>query len=244
MSIIPPHFAGLRRFYRSMPSPCPYIPGQVERKLFTRLDGSDAAELNAVLTRAGFRRSHDIVYRPVCPSCQACVPVRIPADLFSPNRTQKRILKRNADLVMVERPAIASDEQYGLFTAYQRDRHADGDMARMSFLDFRAMIQDGAADSRVLELRHPRDGLLGAMLVDTLTDGLSAVYSFFDPSDDRRSLGTFIVLAAVDLLRKRQSPFLYLGYWIGKSRKMSYKSRFRPLQALGPSGWAALEPGR
>jgi arginine-tRNA-protein transferase len=243
MSIIPPHFAALRRFYRSMPSPCPYIPGQVERKLFTRLDGSDAAVLNATLTRAGFRRSHDIVYRPVCPSCQACVPVRIPADLFQPNRTQKRILKNNADLVMIERPAIASDEQYQLFAAYQRNRHADGDMARMSFLDFRAMIQDGSADSRVLEVRHPEDGLIGAMLVDTLTDGLSAVYSFFDPAAERRSLGTFIVLAAIDLLKTRQSPFLYLGYWIAKSRKMSYKSRFRPLQALGPTGWTALEPG-
>ncbi len=226
-----------------MPSPCPYIPGQVERKLFTRLDGGDAPELNATLTRAGFRRSHDIVYRPVCPACQACVPVRIPAALFEPNRTQKRILKRNADLLMIERPAIASDEQYELFSAYQRDRHADGDMARMSFLDFRAMIQDGAADSRVLELRHPHDGLLGAMLVDTLTDGLSAVYSFFDPAARRRSLGTFIVLAAIELLEKRQSPFLYLGYWIARSRKMSYKSGFRPLQALGPTGWIALEPG-
>jgi arginyl-tRNA--protein-N-Asp/Glu arginylyltransferase len=242
MSIIPPHFAALRRFYRSMPSPCPYIPGQIERKLFTRLDGGGTAELNATLTRAGFRRSHDIVYRPVCPACQACVPVRIPTETFAPNRTQKRILKRNADLTLVERPAIASEEQYQLFSAYQRGRHADGDMARMSFIDFRAMIQDGSADSRVLELRDDRNGLLGAMLVDTLGDGLSAVYSFFDPAAQRRSLGTFIVLAALNLLRRRQHPFLYLGYWITKSRKMSYKSRFHPLQRLGPAGWVSVEP--
>ena len=243
MSIIPPHFAALRRFYRSMPSPCPYIPGQIERKLFTRLDGGGTAELNATLTRAGFRRSHDIVYRPVCPACQACVPVRIPAKLFQPNRTQKRILRRNADLRMIERPAVASEEQYDLFTAYQQGRHADGDMARMSFLDFRAMIQDGSAESRVLELRDERDGLVGAMLVDTLTDGLSAVYSFFDPAAHRRSLGTFIVMAAIGLLRRREHPFLYLGYWIARSRKMSYKAQFRPLQALGPAGWVSLEPG-
>jgi arginine-tRNA-protein transferase len=243
MSIIPPHFAALRRFYRSMPAPCPYIPGQIERKLFTRLDGGGAAELNATLTRAGFRRSHDIVYRPACPACQACIPVRIPADQFQPDRTQKRILKRNGDLTLTERPAIASEEQYRLFTAYQRGRHADGDMARMSFLDFRAMIQDGSAESRLLELRDPRDGLIGAMLVDTLADGLSAVYSFFDPAAHRRSLGTFIVLAAVELLRRRGHPFLYLGYWIARSRKMSYKTRFRPLQALGPAGWVSLEPG-
>ena len=228
MSIIPPHFAALRRFYRSMPSPCPYIPGQIERK-------------NATLTRAGFRRSHDIVYRPVCPACQACVPVRIPTDNFQPNRTQKRILKRNADLTLIERPAIASEEQYQLFTAYQRGRHADGDMARMSFLDFRAMIQDGSADSRVLELRDARNGLIGAMLVDRLSDGLSAVYSFFDPAAERRSLGTFIVLAALNLLRLQQHPFLYLGYWIAKSRKMAYKSRFHPLEKLGPAGWVAVE---
>jgi arginine-tRNA-protein transferase len=242
MSIIPPHFAALRRFYRSMPSPCPYIPGQIERKLFTRLDGGGTAELNATLTRAGFRRSHDIVYRPVCPACQACVPVRIPAEQFQPNRTQKRILKRNADLTLVERPAIASEEQYQLFSAYQRGRHADGDMARMSFLDFRAMIQDGSADSRVLELRDSRNGLLGAMLVDTLSDGLSAVYSFFDPAAQRRSLGTYIVLAALNLLHRQQHPFLYLGYWIAKSRKMAYKSRFHSLQKLGPAGWVTVEP--
>ena len=241
MSIIPPHFAALRRFYRSMPSPCPYIPGQIERKLFTRLDGGGTAELNATLTRAGFRRSHDIVYRPVCPACQACVPVRIPTDNFQPNRTQKRILKRNADLTLIERPAIASEEQYQLFTAYQRGRHADGDMARMSFLDFRAMIQDGSADSRVLELRDARNGLIGAMLVDRLSDGLSAVYSFFDPAAERSSLGTFIVLAALNLLRLQQHPFLYLGYWIAKSRKMAYKSRFHPLEKLGPAGWVAVE---
>ena len=241
MSIIPPHFAALRRFYRSMPSPCPYIPGQIERKLFTRLDGGGTAELNATLTRAGFRRSHDIVYRPVCPACQACVPVRIPTDNFQPNRTQKRILKRKADLTLIERPAIASEEQYQLFTAYQRGRHADGDMARMSFLDFRAMIQDGSADSRVLELRDARNGLIGAMLVDRLSDGLSAVYSFFDPAAERRSLGTFIVLAALNLLRLQQHPFLYLGYWIAKSRKMAYKSRFHPLEKLGPAGWVAVE---
>ena len=243
MSIIPPHFAALRRFYRSMPSPCPYIPGQIERKLFTRLDGNGVAELNATLTRAGFRRSHDIVYRPVCPACHACVPVRIPAEQFQPNCTQKRILKRNADLTLVERPAIASEEQYQLFSAYQRGRHADGDMARMSFLDFRAMIQDGSADSRVLELRDTRNQLLGAMLVDRLSDGFSAVYSFFDPAAHRRSLGTFIILAAIQLLRRQERPFLYLGYWISRSRKMAYKSHFRPLQALGPGGWAAVEPG-
>jgi arginine-tRNA-protein transferase len=241
MSIIPPHFAALRRFYRSMPSPCPYIPGQIERKLFTRLDGCGSAELNATLTRAGFRRSHDIVYRPACPACQACIPVRIPTGYFQPDRTQKRIFKRNGDLILHEEPAVANEEQYRLFTLYQQDRHADGDMARMSFLDFRAMIQDGLADSRVLELRDRHDTLLGAMLVDTLSDGMSAVYSFFDPAAHRRSLGTFIVLAAVEMLRKRDQSFLYLGYWIARSRKMAYKSRFRPLQALGPTGWTALE---
>jgi arginine-tRNA-protein transferase len=243
VSIIPPPFAALRRFYRSMPSPCPYIPGQIERKLFTRLEGAGTAELNATLTRAGFRRSHDIVYRPVCPACHACVPVRIPADAFQANRTQKRILKRNADLAIVERPAMASEEQYALFSDYQRGRHADGDMARMSFLDFRAMIQDGSADSRVLELRDAKNKLLGAMLVDKLSDGFSAVYSFFDPASHRRSLGTFIILAAIELLKRQQHPFLYLGYWIARSRKMAYKSRFRPLQALGPRGWATVEPG-
>jgi arginine-tRNA-protein transferase len=225
-----------------MPSPCPYIPGQIERKLFTRLEGGGTAELNATLTRAGFRRSHDIVYRPACPACQACIPVRIPSKQFEANRTQKRILKRNADLTLTEQPAIANEEQFRLFARYQQGRHAEGDMARMSFLDFRAMIQDGSADSRLLELRDADGSLLGAMLIDMLSDGLSAVYSFFDPSAHRRSLGTFIVLAAIEMLRTRDQAFLYLGYWIARSRKMAYKSHFRPLQALGPAGWTSLEP--
>jgi arginine-tRNA-protein transferase len=170
------------------------------------------------------------------------VPVRIPAESFLPNRTQKRLLKRNADLILVERPAIANEEQFRLFTAYQRGRHSDGDMARMSFLDFRAMIQDGSTDSRLLELRDQGNALLGAMLVDKLTDGLSAVYSFFDPAAHRRSLGTFIILAALELLKRQRHPFLYLGYWIERSRKMAYKAHFRPLQALGAEGWGMLDP--
>lgn len=241
MSVIPPPHRPLQQFFRSGPMPCPYLPGRIERKLFTRLSGPHAAEVNSVLSRAGFRRSHDIVYRPVCPGCTACVPVRIPVADFTPRRTLKRILKANADLTMIEMPATPTAEQYRLFAAYQAARHGDSDMARMSLADYSAMVDEGRADTFLFELRDSAGRLLGVSLTDRLADGLSAVYSFFDPHEDRRSLGTFIILALVARARQEGRPYVYLGYWIANSRKMSYKSRFQPLEALGANGWYRLD---
>lgn len=220
--------------------PCPYLPGKVERKLFTRLLGAHSAEVNSTLSRAGFRRSHDIVYRPVCPNCQACVPVRIPVAAFQPSRSQKRVARLNTDLAFAEAPAAATSEQYRLFSLYQNSRHGESDMARMAMADFAAMIDEGRADTSLFEARDAQGRLIACMLTDRLTDGYSAVYSFYDAREDRRSLGTCMILGLLERARADGLPYVYLGYWIAQSRKMSYKAKFRPLEALGRDGWYRL----
>ncbi len=232
----------LQTFYRSGPLPCPYIPGRTERKLFTRVTPDAVAAANAILTRAGFRRSHDIIYRPVCGNCQACVPVRIPAAAFVPDRRMRRTMRANADLVMRIEPARATDEQFALFRAYQTGRHPDSDMARMTAADYVAMVEDGSTASLMLSLRDAAGRLFGVMLADLLEDGLSAVYSFFDPAEHRRSLGTQMILLLVEEARRRGLDYVYLGYWIAESRKMAYKRAFHPIEALTSTGWAPLPP--
>jgi arginine-tRNA-protein transferase len=215
----------------------------VERKLFTRLTGElgTDAEINATLTRAGFRRSHDIVYRPACPNCSACVPVRIPVRNFRPSRSLKRIASINRDLGLEIVDAVTTDEQYSLFMAYQTIRHPDSDMARMARTEFANMLREGEADTHIYQLRKPGDGLIGGIITDHVSDGLSAVYSFFTPFEPRRSLGAQLILSLIGEARRRNLSYVYLGYWISASRKMSYKARFRPLQALGPQGWDWLD---
>lgn len=240
MSVIPPLHRPLQQFFRSGPMPCPYLLGRVERKLFTRLVGPQAGEVNSALSRAGFRRSHDIVYRPVCPGCNACVPVRVPVALFEPNRTNRRILRDNATLTLEVVPAASTLEQFQLFALYQDARHNDSDMNRMTPGDFASMVDEGRVNTFMAETRDPAGRLHGAMLVDRLEDGYSAVYSFYDPDEPRRSLGTHLILAMIDRCRQEGLPYLYLGYWIEGSRKMEYKANFQPLEALGRDGWAPL----
>ena len=241
MTVIRPDVTRLHHFFRSGPLPCPYLTGRVERKLFTRLSGPDAAALNSMLSRAGFRRSHDIVYRPVCPGCQACIPVRIPAIRFAPNRTQRRLIRNNADLAVTECPARDTVEQYDLFRRYQRTRHQDSDMARMTQGDYAAMVEEGGCCASLFEFRTADRRLVAVMLADRLTDGFSAVYSFFDPEEHRRSLGTYMVLGLVEAARLENLPHVYLGYWIASCRKMTYKVSFRPMEVLTPEGWRTLD---
>jgi len=242
MSIIPPGLSRLLQFYLSGPMPCPYLPGQVERKLFTRLvnETDTNAEVNGMLTRAGFRRSHDIAYRPACAECNACTPVRIPVRLFTPSRTQKRIAARNRAFTFAPMPAEVTDEVFALFRAYQNTRHADSDMAHMTREDVAQMLADSTAGTRLYGLRDPAGALLGGIIVDPVGDGASAVYSFFAPDMPERSLGTQLVLSLIDLMRSENLPYVYLGYWIAASRKMAYKAKFQPLQALTPQGWELL----
>lgn len=230
-------------FYTTAPLPCPYLPGRTERKIVTELSGTEAEALHERLSRAGFRRSHNIAYAPVCPGCQACVPIRVVSEDFTPDRTQRRILRANADLTISEMPARATAEQFTLFQRYQKTRHADGDMAAMGYYDYRAMIEDTPISTGILEFRDARDRLLGACLTDWLADGLSAVYSFFDTDEDKRSLGTFAVLWLIGRARSLGLPYVYLGYWVPESRKMAYKARFRPSEILISGAWHRLNDG-
>ncbi len=220
-------------FYTTAPLPCPYLAGRTERKIVTELSGTDAEALHDRLSRAGFRRSHNIAYSPVCPGCQACIPIRIVAGAFEPDRTQRKVARANADVLAAEMPARAIHR-------YQKARHADGDMAAMGFYDYRAMVEDTPIGTGVVEFRDPADRLIGACLTDRLSDGLSAVYSFYDPAAEKRSLGTHAVLWLVDRAREMRLPYVYLGYWVPESRKMAYKARFRPSEVLMGGTWRML----
>lgn len=228
-------------FYTTAPLPCPYLQGRTEKKVVTEITGPDAEQMHDRLSRAGFRRSHNIAYAPVCSGCSACVPIRIRAADFTPSRTQRRVLRDNEAAEAFEVPARATAEQYSLFQTYQNARHGDGDMATMSFYDYRAMIEDTPIDTLILEFRDRDDRLLGACLTDRLGDGLSAVYSFFDPALGRRSLGTFAILALIARARAAGLPHVYLGYWVPESPKMAYKALFRASEILSRGAWRPLE---
>ncbi|RKK06091.1 arginyltransferase [Pseudoroseomonas wenyumeiae] len=227
-------------FYTTAPMPCPYLAGRTERKVVTELTGTESEALHDRLSRAGFRRSHNIAYSPVCPGCQACIPIRIACDRFQPDRTQRRVARDNADLTAQETSARATAEQFNLFQRYQQARHNDGDMASMGFYDYRAMIEDTPITTHVVEFRDPDGRLVAACLTDRLSDGLSAVYSFYDPEMERRSLGTYAVLWLVQRAMQLDLPFVYLGYWVPQSRKMAYKARFRPSEILTGGHWREL----
>jgi arginine-tRNA-protein transferase len=231
-----------RFFFGTRGLPCPYLPDRVERKVVTDLSGPDAVDLYEKLSRAGFRRSHSLAYRPACPGCEACVPVRIPVGKFELSSSFGRIAKVNADLEAHDSPAHATIDQFRLFSRYQRSRHAGGEMSGMTYDDYRAMVEETPVDSHLIEYRRPDGALIAAMLADRLADSLSAVYSFFEPAESRRSLGIYMVLWLIERAQAEGLPYVYLGYWIADSRKMSYKSRFRPIEGLGPNGWSALDP--
>ena len=230
------------QFFITAPSPCPYLPGQVERKVFTHILGSDPRELISQLTQAGFRRSQNIAYRPGCESCSACSSVRVPVNSFEWTKSFRRVRKSNEDLVARAVPAIATQEHYDLFRAYIDTRHADGGMADMSVLDFAAMVDETMVDTRLFEYRfgktHPQAGqLAAAVLVDVLHDGLSLIYSFFDTSEAGRSLGSFIILDCITKVQRLNLSYLYLGFLVQGSRKMAYKARFLPQERLSSQGW-------
>jgi leucyl-tRNA---protein transferase len=222
------------------PRPCPYLPGRIERDMFVELAPPNADRLHLRLAHLGFRRSHNVVYRPDCPGCQSCISVRVLVRQFRRPRGFERIWRRNADLKAEVRPPVATREQFALFQDYQRLRHGDGEMALMDFDDYRAMIENTMVESHVIEFRDGEGRLVATCLADQLADGLSAVYSFFDASQGRRSLGNHMILWLIETARREGLPFVYLGYWIRHSQKMAYKSRFQPLEGLGANGWSRL----
>jgi leucyl-tRNA---protein transferase len=239
------------QFYLTSPSACPYLIGKEERKVFTHIVGKRARELNDILTQGGFRRSQTIAYRPACENCRACVSVRVVVDDFRATANMRRVLKRNRDIVgklVANRP---SSEQYSLFRRYLESRHGDGGMVDMTVLDYSMMIEDSHVETRLVEYRRRgpdtaingrgQGGLLGVSLTDVLGDGLSMVYSFFDPEVAGRSLGTFMILDHIAQAKAMGLSYLYLGYWVDGSRKMDYKARFLPQERLLPQGWQRVE---
>jgi leucyl-tRNA---protein transferase len=226
-----------RFFFGTRSLPCPYIEGRIERKVVTDLSGDGSEDLYLRLSRAGFRRSHGLAYRPACPGCQSCIPVRIAVDRFQWSKSFRRTLRANDDLVATDLGAIATVEQFRLFSRYQQSRHGGGEMAAMSFNDYRAMVEDTPVETRIIEFRDAAGILLGATLCDRMQDSYSAVYSFFDPDLVQRGLGTFMVLWLVQRARQIRLPYVYLGYWIDGSSKMAYKARFRPLEHLRDNRW-------
>jgi arginine-tRNA-protein transferase len=242
------HSRDTPQFYLTAPSPCPYLAGKEERKVFTHLVGERAGELNNILTQGGFRRSQSIAYRPACEGCRSCVSVRVVANEFEASRSMRRIVNRNSDLVGEMKIAVPTSEQYSIFRAYLDSRHRDGGMADMTVLDYAMMVEDSHIETRVVEYRR-REGdqagwqagdLIAVALTDVLGDGLSMVYSFFEPDEASRSLGTFMVLDHIERARQMGLAYVYLGYWVRGSRKMDYKSRFLPQERLTPDGWARV----
>jgi arginyl-tRNA--protein-N-Asp/Glu arginylyltransferase len=225
--------------HRSVPLVCPYLEGRIERRIVVEL--TDALVQRGVfdeLTRVGFRRSHGMMYRPACPACNACVPVRIPARDFKRSRNFQRVWRRNQDLAgIVLTDAAASAEQYDLFRQYQIGRHGGGEMAQMTMADYVALIEDSCADTSLVEFRDAEENLVACLLYDFSSDGFSAVYSFFAPEMADRSLGSQVVLWLIEHARANDLPYVYLGYWIEDCRKMAYKKRFTPMERLSTNGW-------
>ena len=220
---------------------CPYLADQSEQLVFTNLKSAESDGLHGLLAEAGFRRSHNILYRPDCPTCNACVPVRVFAPDFVPSRSQRRVLSINGDLRRAILEPNATAEQFDLFVRYQTSRHGDGSMAEMDFEDYQSMVEDTPVKTLIIEYRTADHTLVACALSDSLNDGPSMVYSFFDPKAGRRSLGTFMILDHIRRATALQCDFVYLGYWIAEAPKMAYKINFRPLETLGKSGWVRLE---
>jgi arginine-tRNA-protein transferase len=237
------------QFYLTAPSPCPYLAGREERKVFTHLVGERAGQFNDLLTHGGFRRSQSIAYRPACESCRACVSVRVLVNEFRPSRNLRRVLVANQDVDADMRAPVPTSEQYSLFRAYLDARHGDGGMADMTVLDYAMMIEDSHVKTRVVEYRVRPAGsttrgagdLVGMALTDILGDGLSMVYSFYDPDRTDRSLGSLMILDHIRRARLMGLPYVYLGYWVEGSRKMDYKRRYLPQERLLSPGWVRFE---
>ena len=222
------------------PNRCPYLSDRLERKLLTEISGPDAQATYDQLAHAGFRRSHRFAYRPACSKCDACVPVRVLVQRFRTTRSLRRIARFNSDLTVDLLPMRATDEQFELFNRYIESRHGDGEMAGMVEQEYRSMVESSDIDTRIAEFRNTDRRLLAVCLMDWLADGPSAVYSFFEPGEARRSLGTYVVLWLIAEAARSQANHVYLGYWIKNSRKMAYKTRFQPLEGFIAGGWQAL----
>ena len=230
-----------RFFFSTPPAPCPYLPGKLEKKVVTLLAGKDPDHLHNTLSLAGFRRSQDLAYRPACESCNACIPIRVAARRFELKKHWRRIWNKNEDLIATEIPSIATEEHYVLFSRYLKSRHDEGGMSDMDYNDYKAMVEDSPVNSRLTEFRNSKGLLVAVCLTDQMDDGMSLVYSFYEPDEAKRSLGSYLILWHIVRTKSEGQHYVYLGYWIEASPKMSYKSRFAPCEVLTKDGWAEIK---
>ncbi len=230
------------QFYVTAPQPCPYLAGRMERKLFTALQGEQAEKLNDSLSKQGFRRSQNVLYRPSCSDCAACLSARIDVSAFRPGKSQRRTINRNAHLRRNAASPWATEDQYSLFRRYLDNRHAEGGMADMDVFEFAAMIEETPIRSRVVEYSDPAGRLTAVCLTDVLDDGLSMVYSFYEPDLPKQSLGSWMILDHVEIARETGLPYVYLGYWVPGSPKMGYKSTFSGIEVYRHGRWQKMRP--
>lgn len=228
------------RLFRTSPHPCSYKVSEEAATVFVDPDLVIDKHLNSRLSELGYRRSGAHLYRPDCDYCQACISCRIPVIDFEFSRSQKRVLKRNRDLRVVEESDLTADDAYELYSRYINSRHADGDMYPATEEQFEAFIKTKTVDTRFY-LYYDRDHLVAVSVIDQLEQGLSAVYTFFDPDEQRRSLGKFAILWQIEKCQDLQQPYLFLGYWIKGCSKMQYKSEFRPLEMLLEGRWVLVK---
>ena len=230
----------LLQFYATAPYGCSYLPGRIARSQVATPTHLIDHDTYSDLVRAGFRRSGVFTYRPHCDTCQECQAVRVPVRDFQPNRNQRRALQRHENLVAGERSMIYREEHYQLYQRYQAERHQGGGMDQDSRDQYAHFLLQTHVNSRLIEFRE--NGVLRMIsIIDLLSDGLSSVYTFYDPELRGASFGTFAVLWQIGQCQHLNLPYLYLGYWIKNSRKMAYKTNFRPLEVLRQGQWRALE---
>lgn len=228
------------RLFQTLPHSCGYFAERTAQNLVIDPAAPQLDQLYGAALERGFRRAGGHLYLPHCGHCRACTPCRIDVEHFAPDRAQKRCLKRNADIGITESMAGYNAERHSLYERYLRSRHAGGGMDEADASDFRRFLTAPWSPTLFLEMRLNKR-LVGVAVTDVCTNGLSAVYTFFDPDEQVRSLGTFAILQQVALAKRRGLPWVYLGFWIENHPKMDYKRRFRPLQLRGPSGWATME---
>jgi arginine-tRNA-protein transferase len=228
------------RLFQTLPHSCGYFAGRTAQNLVIDPAAPQLDRLYGAALDHGFRRAGGHLYFPHCPSCHACTPCRIDVANFKPDRSQRRCLARNADLTVTERMAGYNSERHALYSRYLRTRHPGGGMDEAEASDFRRFLTAPWSPTLFLEM-HLHDRLLGVAVTDVCATGISAVYTFYDPDEAQRGLGTFAILQQVEMARRNNIPWVYLGFWIEGHPKMDYKRRFQPLQVRSADGWTALK---